>query len=115
TTALSKRLSMSPTSSPPTPRLSTVFEWVGKSRLSSTASWLGYVLAEELAPTPAVDDKPKATMEIQAPASSFGAPGDGGLGRRIRWSGVSHDSAGVSARADSGNANAASSATTVVH
>src|ERR1035437_8478191 len=84
TTALSKRLSMSSTSSPPTPRLSTVIEWVGKSRLSSTASWLGYVLAGELAPAPAVDDEPMATMVMGA-------------------------------RADSGNANAASSATTVVH
>src|SRR5450759_1765120 len=115
TTALSKRLSMSSTSSPPTPRLSTVIEWVWKSRLSSTASWLGYVLAGELAPAPAVDDEPMATMVIGAPAVSFCATCDSGLARRIRSSGVSHDSAGVSARDDNGNAKVANSAATVVH
>src|ERR1019366_5032869 len=115
TTALSKRLSMSATSSPFAPRLSTVIELFGNCFLSSTASWLGYDLAGELAPAPAVDDEPMATMVIGAPAASFCATCDSGLARRIRSRGVSHDSAGVSARADSGNANAASSATTVVH
>ena len=40
-TSVSKRLSMSRISSPPTPRLITVIEWLGKCCLSSTASRFG--------------------------------------------------------------------------
>src|ERR1700690_689393 len=102
TTALSKRLSISRASPPFAPRLSTVIELFGNCFLSSTASWLGYDLAGELAPAPAVDDEPIGTMVIGAPSVSVCATGDNGLPGRIRSSRVSHDSAGVSARAESG-------------
>src|SRR5450759_760309 len=105
TSALSKRLSMSATSSPFAPRLSTVIELYGNCFLSSTASWLGYDLAGELAPAPAVDDEPIATMVIGAPAASFCATCDSGLASLSRWSGASHMGAAVSACAENGNNN----------
>ena len=88
-TAESNRASMSATSSPPTPRLSTVIDNFGKCsmKLDLKPTWIAP--CGRLAPAPAVDDEPMATMVTGAPKVSFFAMCGSGLASRIRSSGVS--------------------------
>src|SRR3954468_2673817 len=61
------RASISLASSPPTPRFRTLMVRPGKRVLRSASSRLGEVAAGELAPAPAVEDEPNATMVMGSP------------------------------------------------
>src|SRR5262249_51046598 len=86
---------MSEASSPLTPRLITVRAWPGKCRCSSTSSLLGEDAAGELAPAPAVEEEPIATILIGSPAASRNPTR--GSGRSIHawsWTGLHFGSIG---------------------
>src|SRR3954469_14608030 len=63
----SMRASISLASSPPTPRFRTLMVTPGKRVLRSASSRLGEVAGGELAPAPAVEDEPNATIVMGSP------------------------------------------------
>src|SRR5262249_26678692 len=93
---------MSMARSPPMPRLRTMIDWVGRRRASSAMSRLGWVASAELAPAPAVEDEPSATITTKRCAARRRAVRLSGRSSRVRSAGASQRGALASVAAGVG-------------
>ncbi len=71
--------------------------WPGNRSRRSAASWLGYVAKAELAPAPAVDDEPMATMVSGAPLARWRIVCNSGRSKCVNAAGALHATGGAAA------------------